>query len=49
MDADRHLYLSDRDTDMILVGGSKVYPAEMEAALVEHPSVIDARDRPART
>jgi bile acid-coenzyme A ligase len=42
MDVDGYLYLSDRDTDMILVGGSNVYPAEVEAALMEHPSVGDA-------
>ena len=30
---------ADRRTDMILVGGSNVYPAEIEAALEEHPDV----------
>jgi bile acid-coenzyme A ligase len=39
MDADGYLYLTDRDTDMILVGGANVYPAEVEAALEEHPMV----------
>ena len=39
MDADGFLYLSDRKNDMILVGGSNVYPAEVEAALEEHPLV----------
>ena len=29
----------DRDIDMILVGGANVYPAEVEAALDEHPEV----------
>jgi bile acid-coenzyme A ligase len=38
-DADGYLYLADRRTDMILVGGSNVYPAEIEAALEEHPAV----------
>ena len=38
-DADGYLYLADRATDMILVGGSNVYPAEVEAALDEHPAV----------
>ena len=38
-DADGYLYLADRRTDMILVGGSNVYPAEIEAALDEHPAV----------
>jgi bile acid-coenzyme A ligase len=39
LDADGYLYLTDRRTDMVLVGGSNVYPAEVEAALDEHPSV----------
>src|SRR5205807_1096247 len=34
-----YLYLADRRTDMILVGGANVYPAEIEAALEEHPLV----------
>ena len=38
-DEDGYVYLSDRETDMILVGGSNVYPAEVEAALDEHPEV----------
>jgi bile acid-coenzyme A ligase len=39
MDADGFLYLTDRQTDMILSGGANVYPAEIEAALEEHPRV----------
>jgi bile acid-coenzyme A ligase len=38
-DADGYLYLADRKTDMVLVGGSNVYPAEIEAALDAHPAV----------
>jgi bile acid-coenzyme A ligase len=38
-DEDGYLYLADRRADMILVGGSNVYPAEIEAALDEHPLV----------
>ncbi|HQP21184.1 MAG TPA: AMP-binding protein, partial [Phenylobacterium sp.] len=38
-DAEGYLYLADRRTDMILVGGSNVYPAEIEAALEEHDAV----------
>lgn len=38
-DEEGYLYLADRRTDMILVGGSNVYPAEIEAALEEHPDV----------
>jgi bile acid-coenzyme A ligase len=39
LDADGYLYLGDRVSDMILTGGANVYPAEVEAALLEHPSV----------
>lgn len=42
MDEDGYLYLSDRMTDMVLVGGSNVYPAEVEAALDEHPAVMSS-------
>jgi len=41
-DADGYVYLSDRDTDMILVGGANVYPAEIESALDEHPTVTSS-------
>ncbi len=39
MDEDGYLYLADRRTDMILVGGANIYPAEIEAAISEHPRV----------
>lgn len=39
MDEDGYLYLSDRQTDMILSGGANIYPAEVEAALDAHPNV----------
>jgi bile acid-coenzyme A ligase len=39
LDQDGYLYLTDRLNDMILVGGANVYPAEVEAALDEHPAV----------
>ncbi len=41
-DADGYLYLADRRTDMILVGGANVYPAEVEAAIDEHPLVLSS-------
>lgn len=41
-DEDGYLYLTDRDTDMILVGGANVYPAEVESALDEHPNVTSS-------
>jgi bile acid-coenzyme A ligase len=39
LDADGYLYLADRKSDMVLVGGSNVYPAEVEAAIDAHPAV----------
>jgi bile acid-coenzyme A ligase len=39
LDEEGYVYLVDRRTDMILVGGSNVYPAEVEAALEQHPMV----------
>lgn len=41
VDEDGYLYIEDREGDMILVGGSNVYPAEIEAALLDHPAVED--------
>ncbi|WP_038937034.1 AMP-binding protein [Bradyrhizobium japonicum] len=41
-DADGYLYLADRRTDMILVGGSNVYPAEVEAAIDEHALTLSS-------
>lgn len=41
-DEDGYVYLTDRDTDMILVGGANVYPAEIESALDEHPGVTSS-------
>jgi bile acid-coenzyme A ligase len=41
-DDEGYLYLADRRTDMILVGGANVYPAEIEAALDEHPLVASS-------
>jgi bile acid-coenzyme A ligase len=40
LDADGYLYLNERVTDMILVGGANIYPAEIEAAITEHPAVL---------
>lgn len=39
LDDDGYLYLGDRMQDMILSGGANIYPAEVEAALQEHPAV----------
>lgn len=42
VDEDGYLYITDRRTDMIVSGGSNIYPAEVEAALSEHPDVADS-------
>lgn len=39
MDEDGYLYLSDRLSDMIIVGGANIYPAEVEAAIEAYPGV----------
>ena len=39
LDEDGYLYLADRRTDMIVRGGANIYPAEVEAAIDEHPAV----------
>jgi len=41
LDADGWLFLADRKIDMIISGGVNIYPAEVEAALLEHPRVAD--------
>jgi long-chain acyl-CoA synthetase len=41
-DADGYLYLVDRLKDMIITGGENVYSIEVEAALTEHPAVLEA-------
>lgn len=42
VDADGYVFLADRVADLILVGGSNVYPAEVEAALDEHAAVLSS-------
>jgi bile acid-coenzyme A ligase len=34
------VFIADRRTDLILRGGANVYPAEIEAALEQHPDVV---------
>ena len=41
LDADGYLFLRDRKTDMIISGGANLYPAEIEAELIQHPKVAD--------
>ena len=42
MDEDGFLYLVDRRNDVIITGGSNVYPREIEDALSGHPAVREA-------
>ncbi len=42
LDEDRFLYLTDRQTYMIISGGVNIYPQEIEDLLVTHPKVYDA-------
>ncbi|MEV0544501.1 AMP-binding protein [Nocardia salmonicida] len=41
LDHDGYLYIADRRSDLILVGGANVYPAEVESALLRHDEVLD--------
>jgi long-chain acyl-CoA synthetase len=42
LDHDGFLYLTDRTANVIITGGVNVYPAEVDAVLLEHPAVGDA-------
>ncbi len=37
-----YLYLTDRSKDVIITGGSNVYPREVEEVLLTHPDVREA-------
>jgi long-chain acyl-CoA synthetase len=42
IDDEGFLYLTDRSTNLIISGGVNIYPAEVDAVLLEHPAVADA-------
>lgn len=42
LDENGYFYIVDRVKDMIVVGGLKVYPAEVERVLHDHPAVAQA-------
>jgi len=42
MDADGYLTLQDRSKDVIISGGSNIYPREVEEVLLAHPCVHEA-------
>jgi long-chain acyl-CoA synthetase len=41
LDADGYLTLRDRSKDMIISGGTNIYPREVEEALLTHPGVAE--------
>ncbi len=41
-DARGYLTLRDRSKDVVISGGSNIYPREVEEALLEHPDVVEA-------
>ncbi len=42
VDEDGFLFLTDRSANLIISGGVNIYPAEIDAVLLEHPIVADA-------
>jgi len=41
LDGDGYLYIVDRKKDMIIVGGTNVYPREVEAVIAQMPQVAE--------
>jgi long-chain acyl-CoA synthetase len=42
LDDEGYLFLTGRSAELILIGGTNVYPAEIDDALLQHPAVRDA-------
>lgn len=42
MDQEGYFYIEDRKKDMVIIGGFKVFPREIEEILYEHPKVKEA-------
>ena len=42
LDEEGFLYIVDRAKDMIITGGFNVYSVEVEAALMQHPDILDS-------
>lgn len=41
MDADGYVWITDRQSDMVVSGGVNIYPAEVEQALIQLPFIAD--------
>jgi long-chain acyl-CoA synthetase len=41
VDHDGYVFITDRFSDMVVSGGSNIYPAEAEQVLIQHPDVAD--------
>jgi long-chain acyl-CoA synthetase len=41
LDDDGYLFINDRKKDMIISGGANIFPAEIEAVLIEMPQIVD--------
>ncbi len=41
LDEDGYVFIVDRKSDMIIVAGENIYPAEIERVLTRHPGVFD--------
>jgi len=42
LDEDRYLFITDRVKDMIIKGGTNIYPREIEEILHRHPAIAEA-------
>ena len=49
MDEDGAVFIVDRKKDMIITGGFKVFPAEIERVIAAHPSSRWSRSAASRT
>ncbi len=41
VDEDGYIFISDRKKDMIISGGANIFPAEIEAQLIQMPEILD--------
>jgi len=42
LDADGYMFLTGRSSELIITGGTNIYPAEIDETLLTHPQVADA-------